>query len=75
MAIVEICDICREEISKYNGITIVFSDMKGLGFRGDDPCIVQRNYKARILLNIARRMRGGNDKYKRNNTIVNETLL
>lgn len=27
MAIVEVCDICREEISKYNGITIVFSDI------------------------------------------------
>ena len=29
----------------------------------------------KILLNIARRIRGRNDKYKRNNTIVNETLL
>ena len=48
MSVVEVCDICREEVSKHNGITIVFSDMKGLGFRGDDPCIVQRNYKARI---------------------------
>ncbi len=53
MVVIEICDICRQEVSNHNGITIVFSDMKGLGFRGDDPCIVQKNYKARIC-----------DKYK-----------
>ena len=32
MVVIEICDICRQEVSNHNGITIVFSDMKGLGF-------------------------------------------
>ena len=49
MAVIEICDICRKEVSKYNGITIDCSDMKELGFdEYDNPYLKERNYKVRI---------------------------
>lgn len=48
MAVIEICDICRKEVTDTDGITITCSDMNGLGFFGNDPIRVKRNYKIRI---------------------------
>lgn len=48
MAIVEVCDICRREISKENGITLKCSDMEGMEFVGICPVREKREYKIRI---------------------------
>lgn len=48
MAVIEICDICRKEVTDTDGITLTCSDMNGLGFFGNDPIRVKRNYKIRI---------------------------
>lgn len=54
MAVIEVCDICRKEVSETNGVTLDCSDMEGLGFNGYDPC--RATNAKRILLSIARRM-------------------
>ena len=48
MAVIEVGDICRKEVSETNGITLDCSDMKWLRFNGYDPCREERNYKVRI---------------------------
>lgn len=48
MAVIEICDICRKEVTDTDGITLTCSNMNGLGFFGNDPIRVKRNYKIRI---------------------------
>lgn len=48
MAVIEICDICRKEVTDTDGITLTCSDMDGLGFFGNDPIRVKRHYKIRI---------------------------
>lgn len=48
MAVIEICDICRKEVTDTDGITLTCSDMNGLGFFGNDPVRVKRHYKIRI---------------------------
>lgn len=51
MAIVEICDICRREVSKENGVTLKCSDMEGMKFDDIYPVREKRKYKIRILAN------------------------
>lgn len=48
MAIIEICDICKKEVTKTDGITLKCSDMDGLGFFGNDLIKAKRNYEIRI---------------------------
>ena len=48
MVVIEICDICRKEVTDTDGITLTCSDMDGLGFFGNDPVRVKRHYKIRI---------------------------
>lgn len=49
MAIVEVCDICRKEVSETNGITVNCSDWNGLEFiAGVHPSRTKRNCKVRI---------------------------
>lgn len=52
MAVIEICDICRKEVTDTDGITLTCSDMNGLGFFGNDPVRVKRHYKIRICKNV-----------------------
>lgn len=44
MAVIEICDICKKEVLKRNGIKIKVSDMEGFGPYGH----YERNYDIRI---------------------------
>ena len=37
MAVIEICDICRKEVTDTDGLTLTCSDIDGLGFFGNDP--------------------------------------
>lgn len=48
MAVIEICDICRKEVSERNGITVKCSDKNGLQFVGGNPIRGKREYKIRI---------------------------
>lgn len=49
MAVIEICDICRKEVSDANGITVNCSDWNGLEFiAGVHPSRTKREYKIRI---------------------------
>jgi hypothetical protein len=49
MAVIEVCDICRREVSDANGITVNCSDWNGLEFiAGVHPSRIKRNYKMRI---------------------------
>lgn len=49
MAIVEVCDIYRREISKENGITVNCSDWNALKFlAGANHSKAERNYNMRI---------------------------
>lgn len=49
MAVIEICDICRKEVPKANGITVNCSDWNGLEFiAGVHPSRTKRNCKVRI---------------------------
>lgn len=49
MAVIEICDICRKEVSDANGITANCSDWNGLEFiAGVHPNRTKREYKIRI---------------------------
>lgn len=46
MAVIEICDICRKEVSDANGITVNCSDWNGLEFiAGVHPSRTKREYK------------------------------
>lgn len=49
MAVIEVCDICRKEVSETNGIALDCSDWNGLEFiAGVHPSRTKRNYKVRI---------------------------
>ena len=48
MAVIEVCDICRKEVSEENGIILECSDMEGLQFVGFFPVRTKREYKTRI---------------------------
>ena len=50
MAIIEVCDICRNEVAKNDGISVNCSDMNGLKFVFGDPYLLpeKRKYKVRI---------------------------
>lgn len=70
MAIVEVCDICRREISKENGITLKCSDMEGMEFVGICPVREKREYKIRICdkcIRICDKCKENIIKYCKNN--------
>lgn len=48
MAVIEICDICKEKVDKEDGITVECSDANGLTFSVGKPERCRRNYKLRI---------------------------
>lgn len=48
MAVIEVCDICRKEISKSNGITLDCSDWNGWDYTAGVPIRTERNYRVRI---------------------------
>ena len=48
LAVIEICDICKKQASKTDGITVKVSDMNGLDFILDTPIRGKRNYEVRI---------------------------
>lgn len=48
MAFIEICDVCKKEVDKRNGITIDVSDMDGLEWIGGSPVRKTREYKVRV---------------------------
>lgn len=48
MAVIEICDICKKQVSKTDGITVKVSDTNGLDFILDTPIRGKRNYEVRI---------------------------
>ena len=48
MAVIEICDICKKEVSGADGITVDCTDLEGLQFIGEHPCREERKYKVRI---------------------------
>ena len=66
MAIVEICDICRREASKENGVTLKCSDMEGMKFDDIYPVREKRKYKIRILANCCLTKGGRRRMYQDN---------
>lgn len=46
--LIEVCDICRKEISEHNGIYVRTEDFDGLSFCGDLPVRAKRKYKIHI---------------------------
>lgn len=48
MAVIEVCDICRKEISKSNGIALDCSDWNGWDYPAGVPIRTERNYRVRI---------------------------
>ena len=46
--IIEVCDICKKEISAHNGIYVRAEDFEGLSFCGDLPIREKRKYKLHI---------------------------
>lgn len=52
MAIIEICDICKKEVTKTDGITLECSDMDGLGFFGNDLIRAKKITKLEFVKNV-----------------------
>lgn len=48
MAVIEVCDICRKEVSKSDGITLDCSDWDGWDYPAGVHIRAERNYKVRI---------------------------
>lgn len=48
MAVIEVCDICRKEVSKSDGITLDCSDWDGLGYSAEMLIRTKRDYRIRI---------------------------
>lgn len=48
MAVIEVCDICRKEVSKNDGITLDCSDWDGFEDLGGVPIRAERKYTIRI---------------------------
>lgn len=48
MAVIEVCDICRKEVSKSDGIALDCSDWNGLGYFAEMPIRTKRDYRIRI---------------------------
>lgn len=48
MALIEVCDICRKEVSKTDGVSVKCSDWEGLSFIAGSPIREERKYTVRI---------------------------
>lgn len=64
MATIEICDICRKEVTNTDGISVECTDWNGLSWIANSPIRDKRKYKVRICnrckkisLNIVERKR------------------
>lgn len=48
MAVIEVCDICRKEVNKKDGITLKGIDWNGTSYTYGVPLKAQRKYKIKI---------------------------
>lgn len=67
MATIEVCDICRKEVTNTDGISVECTDWDGLSWIANSPIRDKRKYKVRIC----NRCKENIIKYCRKNKVLN----